>query len=293
MSLVTLTELMKDAEEKRYAVGAYNVMNLDMIRGILAAAEDEKSPVILSFAEVHIPYIPLEYIAPIMLEAARNAKVPVAVHLDHGQDFEVIIRAMKYGFSSVMFDGAHLPLEENIKKTLEITKIAKALGVSVEAELGTILRPEGGGDDDYVEEEYDEDDMYTNPEHARIFMENTEIDALAVAFGTAHGVYTREPVLDFNRLQEIKTITNMPLVMHGGSGLDDKSYVKSIESGIRKLNYYSTMAYEVANEVLTKLSFNAKRNKKSYYHDISMWAIEAIRKDISRTMRIFGSAGKA
>lgn len=293
MSLVTLSELMKDAEEKKYAVGAYNVMNLDMIRGILAAAEDEKSPVILSFAEVHIPYIPLEYIAPIMLEAARNARVPVAVHLDHGQDFDVILRAMKYGFSSVMFDGAHLPLEENIKKTQEITKIAKALGVSVEAELGTILRPEGGGDEDYIEEEYDEDEIYTKPEHARIFLENTEIDALAVAFGTAHGVYTREPVLDFNRLREIKTITNMPLVMHGGSGLDDKSYVKSIDSGIRKLNYYSTMAYEVANEVLTKLSFNAKRNKKSYYHDISMWAIEAIRKDISRTMRIFGSSGKA
>lgn len=293
MTLVTLNELMKDAEEKKYAVGAYNVINLDMIRGIIAAAEAEKSPVILSFAEVHLSYIPLEMIAPVAVNAAKNAKVPVAIHLDHGQDFDVLVRAMKYGFTSIMFDGAHLPLEENIKKTQEITKIAKAMGVSVEAELGTILRPEGGGGEDYVEEEYDEDEIYTNPKDAKIFIENTEIDALAVAFGTAHGVYLKEPVLDFERLKTIKSIVNMPLVMHGGSGLDDQSYITAVESGIRKLNYYSNMAHEVANELHSKLDHNRERGAKSYYHDISEWTIEAIRKDISRTMRIFGSSNRA
>lgn len=292
MPLVTLNELMKDAEAKNYAVGAYNVNNLELIRGIIAAAEESQSPVILSFAEVHIPLVPLEVIAPIILEAARKAKVPVAVHLDHGQDHEILIRAMKLGFSSVMFDGAHLKLDENIRQTNEISKIAKALGVSVEAELGKILRPEGGGDED-DEEEYDPDDIYTNPKEARTFIENTNIDALAVAYGTAHGVYTKEPVLDFDRLQLIKDITGMPLVMHGGSGLDEAAYVKSIQCGIRKLNYYSNMAFEVANTIQSKLNENSDQNKKSYYHDLSKWAMEAIQEDIVRTMRIFGSAGKA
>lgn len=292
MPLVTLNELMKDAEAKNYAVGAYNVNNLELIRGIIAAAEESQSPVILSFAEVHIPLVPLEVIAPIILEAARKAKVPVAVHLDHGQDHEILIRAMKLGFSSVMFDGAHLKLDENIRQTNEISKIAKALGVSVEAELGKILRPEGGGDED-DEEEYDPDDIYTNPKEARTFIENTNIDALAVAYGTAHGVYTKEPVLDFDRLQLIKDITGMPLVMHGGSGLDEAAYVKSIQCGIRKLNYYSNMAFEVANTIQSKLNENSDQNKKSYYHDLSKWAMEAIQEDIVRTMRIYGSAGKA
>ncbi|MFK0521984.1 ketose-bisphosphate aldolase [Paenibacillus illinoisensis] len=292
MPLVTLNELMKDAEAKNYAVGAYNVNNLELIRGIIAAAEESQSPVILSFAEVHIPLVPLEVIAPIILEAARKAKVPVAVHLDHGQDHRILIRAMKLGFSSVMFDGAHLQLEENIRRTNEISKIAKALGVSVEAELGKILRPEGGGDEE-EEEEYDPDDIYTNPKEAKTFIENTNIDALAVAYGTAHGVYTKEPVLDFNRLQLIKDITGMPLVMHGGSGLDEAAYVKSIQCGIRKLNYYSNMAFEVANTIQSKLNANSDQNKKSYYHDLSKWAMEAIQEDIVRTMRIFGSAGKA
>lgn len=292
MPLVTLNELMKDAEEKSYAVGAYNVMNLEMIRGIIAGAEQAQSPVILSFAEVHIPLVPLEVIAPIILDAAKKSKVPVAVHLDHGQDHEVLIRAMQLGFSSVMFDGANLQLEENIRQTNEISKIAKALGVSVEAELGRILRPEGGGDEE-EEEEYDPDDIYTNPNEAKKFIEHTDIDALAVAYGTAHGVYTREPVLDFDRLQLIKNITGMPLVMHGGSGLDEAAYVKSIQCGIRKLNYYSNMAYEVANTIQLKLNANRSENKKSYYHDISKWAMKAIQDDIVRTMRIFGSAGKA
>ncbi|MGF9696413.1 class II fructose-bisphosphate aldolase [Paenibacillus sp. MABNR03] len=292
MPLVTLNELMKDAEAKNYAVGAYNVINLELIRGIIAAAEESQSPVIVSFAEVHIPLVPLEVIAPIILEAARKAKVPVAVHLDHGQDHEILIHAMKLGFSSIMFDGAHLQLEENIRQTNEISKIARALGVSVEAELGKILRPEGGGDEE-EEEEYDSDDIYTNPKEARTFIEHTNIDALAVAYGTAHGVYTKEPVLDFDRLQLIKDITGMPLVMHGGSGLDEAAYVKSIQCGIRKLNYYSNMAFEVANIIQSKLNANSDQNKKSYYHDLSKWAMEAIQEDIVRTMRIFGSAGKA
>lgn len=292
MPLVTLKELMKDAEAKRYAVGAYNVINLEMIRGIIAAAEEVRSPVILSFAEVHIPLVPLEVIAPVILAAARQARVPVAVHLDHGQDHEILIRAMKLGFSSVMFDGAHLPLEENIRQTNEISKIAKALGVSVEAELGRILRPEGGGDEEEIEE-YDPDDVYTNPKEAQVFIEHTDIDALAVAYGTAHGVYLQEPVLDFERLKLIKQLTGLPLVMHGGSGLDEAAYVTSIQCGIRKLNYYSNMAHEVANTLQAKLAANSAKQRKSYYHDISAWAMEAVQQDIVRTMRIFGSAGQA
>lgn len=292
MPLVTLKELMKDAEAKRYAVGAYNVINLEMIRGIIAGAEEARSPVILSFAEVHIPLVPLEVIAPIILAAARQARVPIAVHLDHGQDHEILIRAMQLGFSSVMFDGAHLPLEENIRQTNEISKIAKALGVSVEAELGKILRPEGGGAEEEIEE-YDPDDVYTNPQEAQTFIAHTDVDALAVAYGTAHGVYLTEPVLDFERLKLIKELTGLPLVMHGGSGLDEAAYVTSIQCGIRKLNYYSNMAHEVANTLQAKLAANSAQQHKSYYHDISRWAMEAVQQDIVRTMRIFGSAGQA
>ncbi len=275
MSLVTLKELMKDAQKNNYAVGAYNVINWDMIRGIILAAEQERSPVIISLAETHCSFVPIDIIAEIMLKEAKLAKVPVAVHLDHGVDFSLLIHAMKLGFSSVMFDGAHLSFEGNVHQTREIVKIAKALNISVEAELGILSN----------------NDNYTDPLKAKEFIEKTEIDALAIAFGTAHGLYLDKPLLDFTRLQQIKNMTNMPLVMHGGSGLENEEYSKSIDFGINKINYYSYMAYTTANIVRDKLkaSYNIE---KIYYHDISQWTISEIKDHVATTMGIFGSSKK-
>lgn len=291
MALVNLTELMKDSEKNNYAIGSYNVINQDMVRGVIKAAEEEKSPVIMSLAEIHCSMAPLEVIGPAMIDAAKRAKVPVVVHLDHGEDFELLIRAMKLGFTSIMFDGSSLSFEENIRQTAEMKKISKSLSVSLEAELGQLLRPEGGGDEEeFNESELDERDFYTDPSQAKEFVEKTELDLLAVAYGTAHGIYLKKPQLDFERLDQIKKITGKPLVMHGGSGLEKNDYLKSIDCGINKINYYSNMSYNVANIIRGKINDN---DKKVYYHDISQWAIEAVKEDVANTMRIFRSSGRA
>ncbi len=288
--LVTMKELMKDAKEKQYAVGCYNAINLDMIRGIIQAAEEENSPVMLCHAEVHFQLTPLNVIAPIMIEEAKRAKVPVGVHLDHGKSFSALMEALKLGFTSLMYDGSILPFEENLKNTAEIVKIAKQFGASVEAELGHVSRPEGGGSEDKGDATEESEDLHTKPDEATFFVERTGVDALAVAYGTAHGVYLIEPTLDFVRLAEIEKATNMPLVMHGGSGLSEEEYKTSIEKGITKINYYTNMALAVANKVKENINSSSER---VYYHNIMMWSIDAVKEDIAKTMRLFGSTNKA
>ncbi len=293
MSLVNLKELLADAEQRNYAVGAYNVFNLEMVRAVIAAAEKMRSPVILAFAQVHLPLVSFEQIAPIILAAAQKAQVPVATHLDHGRDQKLLEQAMKLGFTSVMFDGSDLPFAENIRQTKIIVEYAGTLGISVEAELGIVAGTEDGSDSQGSQGSGDSSKSYTDPDQAKVFARETGIDALAVAFGTAHGVYLEKPVLDFQRLEQIKKMTGLPLVMHGGSGLADNAYQKSIECGIRKINYYSTLGHEVANKVKVNLGKREAEQKKSYYHDIVHWAMDTIEGDVSRTMVIFGCAGKA
>lgn len=288
MSLVTMTELLKDAIENGYAVGAYNTPSLEMLRGTIAAAEQENSPVIISHAEIHFRYTPLEVLAPVMINEAKRAKVPVAVHLDHGTSFSAIVKAVHAGFTSVMFDGSVLPYGENISRTKEIVKICRELGVSVEAELGHVAS--AGDGDSEGSGKYDEEDLYTNPEQARQFVEMTGVDALAAAFGTAHGVYLKKPKLDFERLKAVKKTIGIPLVMHGGSGLTEDDYKKSIAFGINKINYYSYAALAVANEIKDKLN---AAGGNIYYHDMIGWMIETVKNEIAATMRIFGSSGRA
>ena len=292
MSLVTLKEIMKDAHQKGYAVGSFNVVNLEMVRGIIAAAEREKAPVILEFAQVHFPLVPFETIVNIMVEAAKKAKTPVCVHFDHGDTFEAIVQGMKYGCTSVMVDRSNLEFEENIKQTKEIVKIAKVLGVSVEAELGALPAREGT---EVIEGEAQikAEDLYTDPQKAKAYVETTEIDALAIAYGTVHGIYLKKPVIDFNRLAEINKAANIPLVMHGGSGLNEAEYKKSIELGINKINYYSCLSNNVAIKIKAKLDEMQKLGKTYYYHDINQWAIEFVKDEVSSVMRIFNSSGKA
>lgn len=227
--LVTLEEILKDAESKKYGVGLFNMLNLEMARGIIEATEEEKSPLILGVAEVHLPLIPFEYAALVMNYIAKKASVPVCLHFDHDVSYSAIMEAIRGGFTSVMYDGSSLPYEDNIANTREIGKVAHSLGVSVEAELGHVGGAEGGADDGIEE-------MYTQVEQVNDFINRSDIDALAVAIGTAHGPYKHKPKLDIDRLKKIYDVSDKPLVLHGGSGLSDDDFKNTIANGIRKVN---------------------------------------------------------
>lgn len=288
MVLVNTHDMLKKAKKGRYAVGSFNVTDIEMIRGIVGAAEKEQSPVIIQFAESHDNYVPLDVIGPIMINIAKLASVPVAVHFDHGETFDNIIRAIHLGFTSVMVDASKDEFNVNLEKTREIVKIAKPLNVSVEAELGAMNR-EGGGDDiDYS----DLDKTYTNPEEAKIFSEVSGIDMLAVAYGTVHGVYTQKPQLNFERLKEISSLVEIPLVVHGASGLTDEEYRQSIDNGVCKINYYSEMVHRVAIGIAKKLN-NSENTKQMFISDASIWEKEMIEQEVRERLRVFGSSGKA
>lgn len=273
--LVTLEEILRDAESKKYGVGLFNMLNLEMARGIIEAAEEERSPLILGVAEVHLPLIPFEYASLIMTDIARRSTVPVCLHFDHGTDFDKIKAAIDAGFSSVMYDGSSLPYEENIKKTLAISRMAHLKGVSVEAELGHVGGAEGG-DDDGVEE------AYTKVCEVNDFIERSEIDALAVAIGTAHGPYKKKPKLDIGRLSEIYKVSNKPLVLHGGSGLSEEQFRSTIENGIRKINICTEMC------VALREAYIGSKNHESMFSE----GKDAVKEVVRARMRLFGSSGK-
>ena len=274
--LVTLSEILKDAEDRKYGVGLFNMLNLEMARGIIEAAEEERSPLILGVAEVHLPLIPFEYAALIMNDIAKKATVPICLHFDHGVSFDKIRAAVDAGFSSVMYDGSALPYEENIKNTLEVSRMAHAKGVSVEAELGHVGGGEGGTDDGIEE-------MYTRVDQVVDFNRRAEIDALAVAIGTAHGKYKTKPVLDINRLAEIYKVSEKPLVLHGGSGLSDDDFRNTIANGIRKVNICTEMC------IAAREAYLASANHEILFDD----AKNAVKKVVKGKMQLFGSSGKA
>ena len=278
--LVTLEEILKDAESRKYGVGLFNMLNLEMARAIIDAAEEERSPLILGVAEVHLPHIPFEYASLIMNHIAKKATVPVCLHFDHGTDYNKILAAIKAGFTSVMYDGSALPYEENIANTREISKVAHAVGCSVEAELGHVGGGEGGTDDGMEQQ-------YTNVDQVNDFIRRADIDALAVAIGTAHGQYKTKPKLDINRLADIYRISEKPLVLHGGSGLSDEDFRNTIANGIRKVNICTEMclaeakAYAVAHEVGASFELSL---------DIAKNTVQQV---VKNKMRLFGSSNKA
>lgn len=239
--LVSLNEVLKKAREEKVAIAAFNVPNLEMVRAAIEAAEEVDMPVILQHAEGHKSLISLEEIGPIMIHYAQQSQVPVVVHLDHGKSFEAILKAMLLGFTSVMIDASDLPFEENIEKTKEIVKIAHSLGISVEAELGHVFTSSLGGGEgrDPDDDQIGETDIYTNPVQAKQFVEATGVDCLAIAFGTVHGIYLKEPRLDLKRVKEVYETIKIPLVMHGGSGVSSADYQTAIDNGITKINYYT------------------------------------------------------
>ncbi|MDD2554545.1 MAG: class II fructose-1,6-bisphosphate aldolase, partial [Desulfotomaculaceae bacterium] len=222
--------MLKNAEADGYAVGAFNCNNMEIVQAIVAAAEAENSPVIMQASQGAIKYAGLDYIVAMAKLAAEGTNVPVALHLDHGTSYEQAIQCIHAGFSSVMIDGSKLPLAENIKLTRRVLDVARAVGVSVEAELGKI----GGAEDDITVSERDA--LLTDPEEVATFVRETGVDSLAVAIGTAHGQYKGIPELDFPRLKKIKSMVNIPIVLHGSSGVPDDAIREAIRLGVRKVN---------------------------------------------------------
>ncbi|GKU84030.1 class II fructose-bisphosphate aldolase [Niallia sp. NCCP-28] len=284
--IVTLKEILSKAEEGNYAVGAFNCPTLESARAVVEAAEELQVPVILSHAEVHFDITSLEIMGPILVEFAKKASVPVAVHLDHGSSLENVKKAIDIGFSSVMIDASHMSYEDNIRTVEEVVQYAHEYNVSVEAELGMMTSSGIGGEETQGEEhisEGDSVDYYTDPNVAKDFVEQTEIDALAASFGTVHGMYIKEPNLDLDRLNSIYAKINRPVVMHGGSGLSEEDYIAVINSGVRKINYYSYAANAGARAVKDYID----NNKDLFYHDFTVVAKAAIKKDVKRAMEIF------
>lgn len=276
--LVTLNEVLEIAEKNQYAVGAFNTPNFECIMSVIHAAEELDVPVIIAHAELHEEIAPLSDIGPIMVFVAKEAKVPVCVHLDHGENLDYLEKALEMGFTSIMYDGSLLSYEENVANSKKAVEIASKYGASVEAEIGVLGGREAGAKSDVKAE-----DLYTDPEQAYKFVQETGIDALAASFGTAHGIYKVKPKLDFERVAKIKELTNIPLVMHGGSGVSPEDYKTAISKGVRKINYYSYMSNSGVNAAKDLL----ENEEVTFYHDIANAAQKAMKADVMKAMRVF------
>lgn len=290
--LVSLKELMEDAEKGGYAVGAFNVSNLESLMAIMQAAEETGRGVILNYAEVHAPFLSMEQAALIMLDAAKKAKVPVCVHLDHGSSMESCIQAIRLGFTSVMMDASAEDYETNVRETKEIVRLAHSVGVTVEAELGHIFSSDMGLAESPKEaetlESFDSaEDVYTDPATAKDFVERTGVDVLAIAFGTTHGIYTKKPKLDLERITKIKEAIDIPFVMHGGSGLSKEEFQTAIRNGIRKINYYTYMTLAGGRAVKEALDQKTP-DENVFFHDIPMIAVEAMKENVKEAIQVFG-----
>lgn len=274
--LVNLREILKLAEEKHFAVGAFNTPNLECIHAVLHAAERLNVPVILSHAQLHEDVAPLAEIGPVMVQAAKMAKVPVCVHLDHCEKLDYMRQALDIGFTGVMYDGSTLPYAENLANTKKAVAMAKGYNCGVEAELGALASREGGASTG-------SGSVYTDSDEAVTFCAETGIDALAPSFGTAHGIYKSKPVLDLDRVKIIAEKTGLPLVMHGGSGVSPEDYRTGITNGLRKINYYSYMSKAGVQAVKTLL----EAENMTFFHDLALAAQNAMEADVEKALRVF------
>ncbi|MEG0687651.1 MAG: class II fructose-bisphosphate aldolase [Hungatella sp.] len=279
--LVNLNDVLKDAKLNQYAVGLFNTVNLEMAKGVIAAAEETKSPVIIGTAEVLLPYASLEELAYFLIPMAKKATVPVVVHYDHGLTDTLVKKAIELGFSSVMYDCSTLGFDENCKAVADMVTFAHKKGISVEAELGHVGANEGGSSEGDAEE-----GSYTDVNEAIRYVSQTNVDALAVAIGTAHGAYKSKPRLDFERLQQLAKGVDVPLVLHGGSGLSESDFKKTIQYGISKVNIFTDI-----NCAAAKAAF------EGYHHGTGMTdmmpnIVTAIKEATIEKMSIFGCRNK-
>lgn len=281
MALVNMKDLLKAAQKGNYAVGSFSIANMEMVLGVIKAAEETKSPIILQIAEVRLNHSPLALIGPLMIAAAKKADVPVAVHLDHGTTLECIKEALALGFTSVMFDGSHLPLEENIAMTKKVIEAAKPYGAAVEAEIGCV----GGSEDGSVDIAM----RCTSPKQAKTFYEETKVDALAIAIGNAHGNYKETPCLRFDILNDVKNCVDVPLVLHGGTGISEEDFIKCHQNGIKKINI-ATATFDSVEKSVRK-GYN--ENTICGYYDLHQAEIQGAYNNAKKHMEIFYSTGKA
>lgn len=275
MGLVKMKELLDRASEKNWAVGAFSVGNLEMVKGAVKAAEDRNTPIILQIAEVRLPHSPMILMGPMMVEAAKNAKVDIAVHLDHGKTIQVLKQALGYGFTSVMMDSSQLPFEENMAMTLDAVNLAREYGATIEAELGLVGGSEDGSMDMGI--------RCTNPDDARTFCQRTGVDALAVAIGNAHGNYPVAPRLAFDVLEAIHQKTDVPLVLHGGTGITPEDFRKAISLGIRKINIATASFDSLTKEAVKYL----KSEENPDYFGLNEAMVRGVYENVIQHIRIF------
>ena len=283
--LVNLDQVLEKAKTEQYAVGLFNTHDTDMLEAAIAAAEEARSPIIIGTAEVLLPYGDLPLIAPALVAAAKRATVPVVVHYDHGLTFGKTMEALKLGFSSVMYDASAKPYDENVAETKEVVKIAHAFGATVEGEIGHVGLAADGDD---------KNGQYTTVEEAVDFQTKTGVDALAVAVGTAHGVYKTKPCLQFDRIAELKATVAAPLVLHGGSGLADDDFRQAIKCGIAKLNIHTDMVIAGMKAMREQCACHDAAKPATWdYLDTRKAKVEAIKQVVARKLQLFGSVNKA
>ncbi len=284
MPIVNMKDMLKHAYENNYAVGAFDVINLEFIEGVITAAEQYQSPVILSLAESHFEYFNFCLLMAAIETAAKKATVPVAIHLDHGKKFDSAVEAIRLGCNGVMIDASDKPLQENIRLTSELVTMARGCGVSVEGELGYVPGVEG-----VDAQQHPGEIKYTTVDEAKIYCDKTGIDFLAVSIGTVHGRMQGKPNLDFQRLKEINEALGIPLVIHGGTGLEDQQFKTLIEHGVAKINYYTAL------EDIASIEINqpAKTSDESRFPNRVKNIASEIRKEVIRCMQLWGSEGRA
>ena len=284
--LVNMNEVLIPAKKNRYAVGLFNAVNLELARGIINAAEATRSPVIMGTAEVLLPYGPLEEVSYYLIPMAKKASVPVVVHLDHGLTYDTCVEALKLGFSSVMYDCSTDSYEENVRKVKEMADLAHSYGATIEGELGHVGDNEGSAEGSHHLD--DPSKYFTDPKLAKDFVEKTGVDALAIAVGNAHGAYKLPPKLDFERIRTIANTVDVPLVLHGGSGLTDDDFRRAIKEGISKVNIFTDI-----NVAAVEAEFKKFHSMDKGLIDLIPASVEAVKLETSKKMKLFSSDGKA
>ena len=284
--LVTLNQVLLPAKKNKYAVGLFNAVNMELARGIISAAEATQSPVIMGTAEVLFPYGPLEEVSYYLIPMAKKAKVPVVVHLDHGLKKETCLKALELGFTSIMYDCSTDDYDTNVAKVKEMAEIAHSYGATIEGELGHVGDNEGSAEGS--SHLADPSKFFTDPKLAKDYVEKTKVDALAIAVGNAHGAYKLPPKLDFERIKTIANTVDVPLVLHGGSGLTDNDFRRAIKEGISKVNIFTDI-----NIAAVKAEFKKFTDMNKGIIDLIPAAVEAVKQETIAKMELFSSDGKA
>jgi len=284
MPLVSSTQMLQAARAGKYCVGAFNVHTLEMLQAVVEAAEELRSPVILQSTVGTVKHLGPDYIAAAATVAANRSSVPIALHLDHCTDFDLIVKCVRAGYTSIMIDASHSPFDENVAQTRKVVEVTRAAGINVEAELGKV----GGVEDDIVVD--DKDALLADPDECAKFVELTGVSTLAPAIGTAHGIYKGDPNIDFDRIERIAARVAVPLVLHGGSGIPDDQVRRCIELGMSKMNVATELRIIFSDAIKAVFAANPDENDPRKY---MVPAKAALREAVAAKMRLCGSADKA